>query len=179
MTALRRLAGSSLALAIVATAVSSTEPSRAAFPGGSGLIAFQRYQDGASAASEGIFIVHPDGTGLKRLAGGYAPKWSPDGSQLVYYATDGAGTAIFVSAVDGGTPRKVATGTRTQGYPVSPSWSPDGQKIVFTQGHRCDAAGECTGHLAILDLGSGTEKPLPNTNGADDGAAWSPDAKFL
>jgi Tol biopolymer transport system component len=180
MTPLRRLVGSSLALAIVAAAVSSTEPSRAAFPGGSGRIVFQRYRDGASAASQGIFIVNPDGTGLKRLAGNaYAPKWSPDGTQLAYYANDGAGTALVISAADGATPRKVVTGTAGQGYPIDPSWSPDGRKIVFTQAHRCGAAGDCTGHLAILDLGSGTQKPVPNTNGADSGAAWSPDGMRL
>jgi Tol biopolymer transport system component len=52
--------------------------------------------------STGIYIVHPDGTGLRRLtrAGGVAgsPSWSPDGRRILYYETDEVGAYMAKSA---------------------------------------------------------------------------------
>jgi len=52
--------------------------------------------------STGIYIVHPDGSGLRRLtkSGGFAgsPEWSADGSALLYYETDETGAFMAKSA---------------------------------------------------------------------------------
>jgi len=52
--------------------------------------------------STGIYIVHPDGTGLRRLtrAGGFAgsPSWSPDGRKVLFYETDETGAYLAKSA---------------------------------------------------------------------------------
>ena len=83
--------------------------------------------------STGIYIVHPDGTGLKRLtkAGGVAgsPAWSADGKRILYYETDEVGAYMAKNAqsrteicsID------VATGDRTQltasnETKLSPEW---------------------------------------------------------
>jgi Tol biopolymer transport system component len=48
--------------------------------------------------SLGVYVVHPDGTGLKRLtrAGGVAgsPSWSADGKRVLYYETDEVGAYL-------------------------------------------------------------------------------------
>ena len=88
--------------------------------------------------STGIYIIHPDGTGLRRLtkAGGVAgsPAWSADGTRLLYYETDevGAYMAKFarsrteIASVD------VATGERQQytasnETKLSPHWLAGGK----------------------------------------------------
>ncbi len=52
--------------------------------------------------STGIYIVHPDGTGLRRItkAGGVAgsPAWSPDGKKILFYETDESGAYMAKSA---------------------------------------------------------------------------------
>ena len=99
-----------------------------------------------------VFVANVDGTGVRQITAngfdGFAPRWSPDGSMLVYQQRGGLslGTKdqtgnLFV--VD------VATGEATRiGYldpdhygwygdattpppPLHPSFSPDGQTIIF------------------------------------------------
>jgi hypothetical protein len=88
--------------------------------------------------STGIYIVHPKGTGLRRLTreGGFAgsPVWSADSRRVLYYETDevgayrakSAGSRTEVVAMD------IATGERTQltapnETKLSPQWLPDGK----------------------------------------------------
>jgi TolB protein len=88
--------------------------------------------------STGIYVVRPDGTGLRRLTriGGVAgsPAWSADGKKILYYETDELGaymakaarSRIDIVSVD------VATGDK-KGYTASnetkfaPQWLPDGK----------------------------------------------------
>ena len=88
--------------------------------------------------STGIYIVHPDGTGLRRLtrAGGFAgsPAWSADSRRVLYDETDEAGAYLAkraqsrteIAAID------ITTGERTQytasnETKLSPQWLPDGR----------------------------------------------------
>lgn len=88
--------------------------------------------------STGIYIVHPDGTGLRRLtrAGGFAgsPAWSSDSQRVLYYETDetgaylakGARSRTEIASID------VATGEREQytasnETKLSPQWLPEGK----------------------------------------------------
>ena len=111
------------------------------------------YSEWAVAPSANrVFVANVDGTGVRQITAdgfdGFAPRWSPDGSMLVYQQRGGlsVGTKdqtgnLFV--VD------VATGEATRiGYldpdhygwygdattpppPLHPSFSPDGQTIIF------------------------------------------------
>ena len=88
--------------------------------------------------STGIYIVHPDGTGLRRLTrqGGFAgsPVWSSDSRRVLYSETDEVGAYM----AEGGNSRTevvamdIATGERTQftasnETKLSPQWLPDGK----------------------------------------------------
>lgn len=88
--------------------------------------------------STGIYIVRPNGSGLRRVtkAGGVAgsPAWSPDGKRILFYETDETGAYLAKSArsrtelvsID------IATGERTQytasnETKLSPKWLSGGR----------------------------------------------------
>lgn len=56
------------------------------------------------------------------------PRWSPDGTRVVYEAfEEGVGYGVMLVDVDGGSPTALVT-DMAAGYPT---WSPDGQQIGF------------------------------------------------
>ncbi len=111
-------------------------------PGGSS-IAFLRQTDSAESA---VYVIHPDGTELHRVAETYGAfgeiAWSPDGSQIAFtssvnssYTRYGIGQEVFVVNADGsGEQRLTELGPRIVAD-VSPVWSPDGERMLFTR-HR-------------------------------------------
>jgi TolB protein len=95
--------------------------------------------------STGIYLIHPDGTGLRRLtkAGGFAgsPTWSSDAKRVLYYETDETGAYL----AKGGNSRTefvsvdIATGERTQytasnEVKLSPQWLPGGKISYAVRG---------------------------------------------
>src|SRR5258708_37747858 len=113
-----------------------------AFPGENGKSAFMlnAYFAGPEA---GLYTINPDGSGFTKLLsvpasphGAGPPKWSPDGTKIVFDAEFGGDDQIYVINADG-------TGLRQLTFtpaPVffenrDPAWSPDGAKIVFSSHH--------------------------------------------
>jgi TolB protein len=95
--------------------------------------------------STGIYLIHPDGTGLRRLtkAGGFAgsPTWSSDARRVLYYETDETGAYLAKA----GTSRTelvaidITTGERTQytasnEVKLSPQWLPGGRISFAVRG---------------------------------------------
>lgn len=79
-----------------------------------------------------IWLVKSDGTGLRPLTGGHftetSPRWSPDGSRLLYVSNRSGTPQVYV--------RFMATGesfpvTNSRTPPGSPTWSADGAQIGF------------------------------------------------
>ena len=113
---------------------------RAAFPGANGLIAFQvnaTTSDGSFI--EHIYVVEPDGTGLRDLSTVSAPDglvldanpaWSPDGTKIAFDSNRGGSGAAHVFVMN-------ANGTgvhQITGQPGSdPAWSPDGNRLAFVR----------------------------------------------
>jgi WD40 repeat protein len=91
-----------------------------------GLIAF----DSCRGTSCGIFVVQPNGQGLRQVTseGGGKVSWSPNGKKLVYSADTDGDPEIWVVNVDG-TGRKQLT--KNTGNDTLPVYSPDGQYIYF------------------------------------------------
>jgi TolB protein len=73
-----------------------------------------------------IFIVNADGSGLQFLVDGGEPSWSPDGTQVVYWAGDPS--RLYVINIDGSGNRELPLTALGLG---DPHWSPRGNRIAF------------------------------------------------
>ena len=127
--------------------------------------------------STGVYVVRPDGTGLRRLTapGGVAgsPSWSADGRRLLFYETDPVGAYL---AKSGGSRTElawvdVATGERVQvtasrETKLSPAWLPGGRIGYVSR------AGGDQGGLRVRHPDRRVETVIA---GAVRSPSWSPD----
>ncbi len=132
--------------------------------------------------STGIYVVHPDGTGLRRVTrpGGVAgsPAWSPDGTAILFYETDEVGAYMaktarsrteFVSV-------EVNSGKRTQ-YTASnqTKLSPK-----FLSGGRIGyAVRSATATEEGIKVWHPDRRIVDVVNGAVRGPSWAPDGAHL
>ena len=85
-----------------------------------------------AAEPTAVFVMNPAGSGVRRLAqvDGFrqhgSPRWSHDGAQLAFDASEGPNDArkFFAIGADG-------TGLREMGEHGSPDWSPDDKQLAF------------------------------------------------
>jgi TolB protein len=79
-----------------------------------------------------IFLMNPDGTGVRRLTSSPAidtePRYSPDGRWLYFTSDRGGSPQIYRMPASGGEPQRV---TFEGSYNVSPRISPDGNKLAY------------------------------------------------
>jgi Tol biopolymer transport system component/DNA-binding winged helix-turn-helix (wHTH) protein len=100
------------------------------------------------------------------------PRWSPDGSQIVFMAkTVNTDWRAYIVAANGSGLRELIPGA-TAGF--DPSWSPDGKSIVLATGD----LGPTSNKINIFDLKTNKLSPLP---GGEDmfGPRWSPDGRYI
>jgi len=88
-----------------------------------------------------LWIVNADGSGHRALTTGNfddsSPRWSADGSQLIYVSTRDGGAQIHRRWMDTGETAKVTTLTTA---PFALAWSPDGKWISFAAHVPAEAA---------------------------------------
>jgi len=150
----------------------STDPAYS--PDGT-LIAFASDR-GRYPEKQGIYIMSAaDGSQVRRVTSlppaaslDYAPRFSPDGTQLVFSreVDEAAGdAALYVVNLDGSGLRKIASGDF---YPGDADWSPDGTRIVF---EASDPQSPFGGVWIVGSDGSGLRNVAPTTSGgfADPG----------
>jgi dipeptidyl aminopeptidase/acylaminoacyl peptidase len=77
-----------------------------------------------------IWVMNADGSRQRSVVVGGSPRWSPDGSKLLYLATgQPSGTQLWVRFMDGdGGATQLSRLTEA---PTEPEWSPDGTMIAF------------------------------------------------
>ncbi len=128
------------------------------------------------------YVSYPEGTlwrsrtdGSDRLQLTYPPdsaalpRWSPDGTQILYSATRaGKPWKMFLISSQGGIPQELLTEDATE---VDATWSPDGTRITF---------GRTFGALSIyvLDLRTHQITTIPGSDGLFS-PRWSPDGQRL
>ena len=130
-----------------------------------------------SVPHEDLFIVHPDGTGLRRLTddehNDRQPRWSPDGTRIAFYSNRGGTYEIWTIRADGSQLERAAVIPGRRAY--HPIWSPDGRWLA------CDL-GE---NEALIDLARpvAERRPLflpPAGRGMGFSASsWSADGRWL
>ncbi len=101
------------------------------------------------------------------------PRWSPDGTQILFAAADGAGVFRgYLISAKGGTLRPILPGYKDE--QGDPNWSPDGRRIVFNS---WEGEGETVKHVTrVLDLANRQVTTLPGKNWSP---RWSPTGRFL
>jgi Tol biopolymer transport system component len=129
----------------------------------------------ASAPADDLLLIRPDGSDPRELTDDLArdrmPRWSPDGSRILFASNRSGKYEAWTIRPDG----SGLTQVTSLPQPVFlPFWAPDGQRIGFTY----DTHG-----TALLDLSAPGSPPrvLPP---AQDGhllsaLSWSPDGRFL
>ena len=103
-----------------------------------------------------VCVVNTDGTGLGVLAGGkgcqYYPRWSPDGSKIVYMESvpgDNNPQELWVVNADGSGKMQITNGSNNPMTARTPSWSPDGTQIAFSRWTK-DVPEECAA-VAVMN----------------------------
>lgn len=122
----------------------------------------------------GIYMVDVDGDNLTVLLESgvvAAPRWSPDGQQIVFVRHDGSDSEIAVMHADGSNLRVLTDNNLDDS---SPDWSPDGRRIVFSSGV---VRGQPTDETDLFVMHAGgtglTQLTHLRRNAVDP--VWSPD----
>jgi Tol biopolymer transport system component len=97
-------------------------------------VAFAAFSSSTHLAS-GLFVVHADGTGLRRISppglGAVSAQWSPNGAMIA--VTSCCGTAqAWVIHPDGTGLRRVTTPISGADF-LTPVWSPDSKKLLLNK----------------------------------------------
>ena len=104
------------------------------------------------------------------------PRWSPDGSEIVYYAVArGRLPKVYRVSARGGQPQELLAGLNQA--KTDPNWSPDGKRICF--GGTSGASTPLPGRgIHVLDLETMTVTDVPDSDGFFS-PRWSPDGRYL
>lgn len=169
-----------VALPVLAALALSVGASQAAAPS-PGLIAFAL---GGRDDNTAIYLVRPDGSGLRQLThpqvrqgygGDSGPVWSPDGRRLAFARDLPAWGAdqfhVGLIRANGRGERALTAGP----YDVMPAWAPDSSRLAFVRLVVGDAV-TLSSIYSLTLAGSATELI---GGGADVSPAWSPDGRTI
>lgn len=141
-----------------------------------------------------LYTLPIEGGTAKKIAGGMSfegqPRFSPDGSTIVFTSDRSGAENLWISKADGGEPKALTKGRDPSARMfISPSWTPDGQYVLTTKTVRN------AGHIFLYHKDGGTgvslgppppTPPAPGSGGPPQppprhrmGAVASPDGKYV
>ncbi|MEA2694722.1 MAG: eukaryotic-like serine/threonine-protein kinase [Acidobacteriota bacterium] len=129
----------------------------------------------SAAPQEDLLLVRRDGKEVRQLTNDPArdrgPRWSPDGSRILFYSNRSGKYEAWTIRPDGSGRTQV---TRLPGQVLNPFWSPDGRRIGLTYGPRGASILDFPGLPASL-------RALPAVEGGQilSAMSWSRDGRFL
>ncbi len=154
-------------------------------PAAPGRIVYTR-QDSADSTAFDMFTSDPDGSNELKLstineslAGEFQPRWSPDGTKVVFATGDRTTGIASLWIIDhqGGEPERVV---ENDGRGKDPSWSPDGKCFAFSGAHGVGAAADHDRFdikVWCEDDGVATITDTPDIDERDP--EWSPDGERI
>lgn len=139
-----------------------------------GTIAFLRGPPDASTISQSLYVVRPDGSGVRRLTPPELPvykyAWSPDGSQIAFIDADHG--SLWLVHPDGTGLRQLLSGSKQAS--VDLSWSPGGKSIAIASLGPNARATTCGGLPIYIVPIDGTQPTAVPGARAGCSVAWSP-----
>jgi plastocyanin len=117
-----------------------------------------------------IYVMNADGTNLRRLAAGFNPSWSPDGTGIAFVRYGPGVADLYLMNDDGSGVTQLTDGPEVD---HGPRWSPDGLTIAFSRGP--DAYTPADVFVVNAD-GSGLRRL---TTSGGETPSWSPDGSRL
>lgn len=119
-----------------------------------------------------MYLINSDGGGLRPLASGEYPAWSPVDNRIVHRDCVGGSCGLWVIDANSTVPtarQRITTG----GSDGQPAWSPDGQRIAYISKE--------DGNFELYVVNSdGTNSVRVTNDLASDGLpVWSPDGRWL
>jgi Tol biopolymer transport system component len=134
-------------------------------PGRNGKIAF---------TTGSICTTEADGGNVQRLTDSpsyeYSPRWSPDGTKIVFVSKRDNNDEIYVMNADGSNQTRL---TNNLADDYSPIFSPDGTRIAF--GSRRDNNDE----IYVMNADGSNQTRLTNDPAGDYSLVWSPDGSRI
>ncbi len=127
---------------------------------------------GTFASADNLYLIRADGTGYRQLTDdGYrnrGPRWSPDGSRILFYSNRGGAYQVWSMRPDGSAFEPL---TAMAEGAILPLWAPDGRRLAVVR--------SLDSRSVVIGLGTGAPaevKELPTPEGRNVWpGSWSPD----
>ncbi len=130
------------------------------------LLAFEGVEGvGTPDARAGVYLVGPDGAGLRYRTAGFDPRWSPDGSRLAINSADTPQVAVV--AADGATAPVPVPLPPGGSRAYEPSWTGDGAALLMAVAFEDDNGTSLRTALYRIAVPSGAPTPLVEFDGRD------------
>src|SRR2546422_1638148 len=121
-----------------------------------------------------IWAVSAVDGGLRPIADGLDPAWSPTGSWIAFASTAAGGSNIWLVRPDGSGLIQLTPSTTGRTNDIRPVWSPDGKQIVFS------SYPHGTGGCWVIDVnGTGLRRASANSPRGWCGSNFSPDGRQI